>query len=74
MQTVGIVLEDTVQALCRPYVGEKVRASPWTARAVGYLWVAAWMVWTTPVWTYPSMKRDEGGRILPFSLISLFKE
>lgn len=66
------MLEDAIQALFRSYRGEKGGASPWAARALGYLWVVAWMVWTTPVWTYPSMQRDKGERILPFSLMDLF--
>lgn len=73
IQTLGIMLEDAVQALYWSYRGEKVGASPWAATALGYLWVVAWMVWTSPVWIYPSMQRDQGGRILPVSIISLFR-
>lgn len=67
------MLEDTVQAIYRLYRGEKAGASPRTATAVGYLWVVAWMVWTTPVWTYPSMQRDKSERILPFSLMNFLR-
>lgn len=65
------MLEDTAQGLYRSCRRERAGAPPWAARAVGYLWVMAWMVWTTPGWTYPSMQRDKGEGILPFSLLSI---
>lgn len=67
------MLEDAIQALYRSYRGEKAGASPRAATALGYLWVLAWMVWTTPLWTYPSMQRGKGERILPFSLMNLLR-
>ena len=66
------MLEDATQAIYRSFREEKAGVSPWAARALGYLWVVAWLVWTTPIWAYPSMQRDKGERILPFSLINLF--
>lgn len=73
MQTLGIMMEDAVQALYRSRRGNKARTSHWAIRVQGYMWVVAWLVWSTPRWTYPLMQRDQGGGILPFSLIRLLK-
>ena len=41
-------------------------------RVVGYLWVAFWLVLTTPAWSYQNM-RVNGGPLFPFSLIGKIK-
>ncbi len=73
VQTLGIMLEDAVQALYRARRVNRSEKSHTAANALGYVWVVAWLVWSTPRWTYPIMQRDTGGRILPLSPIGLLK-
>ncbi|KAI4260129.1 MAG: hypothetical protein L6R42_004203 [Xanthoria sp. 1 TBL-2021] len=72
IQTLGIMIEDGVQALCLSRVDKTWRRQRvhLLRRLIGYLWVAAWLVWTTPSWTYPMIRRDRGGRLLPFSVLA----
>ncbi len=72
IQTVGIMIEDGVQALCPSSAGKTGREQRVHVlrRLAGYLWVVAWLVWTTPGWTYPMMRRDRGDRLLPFSVLA----
>ena len=82
IQFVGIVIEDAVQALFRRgrvrkdkgsrrgqvEQGSKKEAAGWE-RWVGRVWVAVFLVWSTPVFQYPVMsaKRRQGDDMLPFS-------
>ena len=71
MQAIGIMMEDAVQAIYRWYHGQKrTTASPrgWK-RAFGFVWLLLWLIWTTPVWTYPVAQRSSGEGILPVSLL-----
>ena len=74
-QAFGIILEDSVQALYRYRCGTRRDYRPpqsWI-RMAGYLWVFAFMVWSTPAWFYPllrDMTRDPKYSPLPFSLVS----
>lgn len=83
MQAVGITLEDFVEWIYRTYTlgrppqakDEKVdgkggveTSTAWQ-RAVGYLWVAAWLIWTTPAWSYQNIRLD-AGQLFPFSFFS----
>lgn len=68
-QFVGVVLEDAAQEFYRR-IGR--RLGGWRARALGFVWVFAFHVWSTPAWSYPGLVDRTGGekdRILPFSLI-----
>lgn len=57
IQALGILLEDTVQALYRQARGKEVGfRTPLWARAVGYVWVVAFLVWSTPAWAYPIIR------------------
>ncbi|KAL8703409.1 MAG: hypothetical protein Q9201_003412 [Fulgogasparrea decipioides] len=37
-------------------------------RVIGYIWVAAWLVLSTPAWSYQNM-RHNGGQLFPLSLV-----
>lgn len=76
-QALGIAIEDSVQAIFRAVCGGKGRMSTqrqaW-ARSIGYVWVGAFLAWSTPVWVYPAIRMNKGGaddRILPFSVLRL---
>lgn len=73
IQTLGIMIEDAVQAVYRSLRGDKAGQSHIAVTVLGYIWVVAWLVWSTPRWTYPVMQRYGGEPVLPFSLISLLK-
>jgi len=59
VQTLGIMLEDAVQALYQSAFGtsrERLR------RGLGFVWVLAFLTWSTPAWVYPTarvMDRDD---------------
>lgn len=74
MQAIGIMLEDFVQGIFRWISREPRTAKPaksWRA-GIGYFWVLAWLVWTTPYFSYASVSRGAGKGILPFSLLEVF--
>ena len=72
-QAVGILLEDSVQALYRHFVpGVDKTKSDRVARLIGYVWLGVFLTWSTPVWAYPAMRRNQGKAkdiVLPFSII-----
>jgi Membrane bound O-acyl transferase family len=48
----------------------------WWQKTVGYIWVVLFFSWLTPVWAYPSLRRNvdnTASNPLPFSLIGLAK-
>lgn len=74
VQTLGIMLEDAVQAAYRALQrftakGPKRNEVSSLERAVGYLWVLVWMMWSVPAYAYPSARRNKGEGVLPFSLL-----
>ena len=72
IQAVGIMVEDGVQAIfltSTPKLWGQKRAYL-LRRLIGYLWVLTWLIWTTPAWTYPLMRQDQGGRLLPVSVLA----
>ena len=75
-QALGILLEDSVQALCHRFVLKTVesRSSRWgsVAKVTGYVWLGLFLAWSTPAWAYPAMRRNRGKAediILPFSIM-----
>lgn len=75
MQAVEIMLEDGVQAMYRRMRGTESALPPsgW-ARTLGYVWVVAFLSWSTPMYAYPAIRRNHGDakdRILPFSVLRL---
>jgi Membrane bound O-acyl transferase family len=76
-QALGIALEYGVQAIYRSVrgVNSTMRAEPraW-AKTFGYIWVVAFLAWSTPVWVYPAIRTNQGeakDRLLPFSVLRL---
>lgn len=75
-QALGTVLEDGAQAIYRRMRGAtKTDAPPvgWV-RAMGYVWVVAFLSWSTPAWVYPAIRRNKGeakDMILPFSVLRI---
>lgn len=82
MQALGITLEDLAEWIYRSirlgrqptYRDRKVegkggaeRPKEWQ-KLMGYLWVASWLVFTTPAWSYQNMRHD-GGQLFSFSLV-----
>jgi hypothetical protein len=58
-QALGILLEDAIQELSRIFFGD---LNSRACRAVGFLWVFAFLGWSTPVWVYPvarTLKRED---------------
>lgn len=68
LQAFGIMVEDAVQAMA----GGLAIPGPFR-RVLGYMWVAVFLVWSTPVWMYPPMRQGDSGHMIPFSLVGLFK-
>ncbi|KAI1919138.1 hypothetical protein LOZ65_004579 [Ophidiomyces ophidiicola] len=72
-QTLGIALEDMVFAINR---SQNESPPPWQRPiylTLGYLWTASFIVWSAPVWIYPSMRHSSPGMIkpVPFSLLTV---
>ncbi|KAF3395269.1 Acetyltransferase pyr8 [Talaromyces pinophilus] len=75
LQAVGIIIEDTVQAGWRFLNGQTRtgRQNPprlWI-RFVGGLWVALFLIWSTPRWVYPGASKagPETRSIVPYSFV-----
>lgn len=55
----------------RPKMARKIEQM-FLLRVIGYLWVFVFLVWSTPVWIYPSLRMNKGEEkdaVVPFSLI-----
>jgi hypothetical protein len=66
MQALGIMLEDAVTAVVGPlYRG---RFNKGWMKVLGYTWVILWLVWASPVWVYPLVRRSTGDPIIPLSV------
>lgn len=75
-QALGIILEDSVQAVYKSCTKNSPGSNSklphrWT-RIVGYIWLVVFMSWSTPVWSYPAIRRNQDP-VLPFSLFGLLK-
>ncbi|KAG9237506.1 membrane bound O-acyl transferase family-domain-containing protein [Amylocarpus encephaloides] len=76
-QAGGIMLEDGVSSfylrLRGVHKNKDRKPSVWQ-RVLGAMWVASWLIWTTPMWIYPGMRRPvtgPKGELLPFSLVKI---
>ncbi|RBA17527.1 hypothetical protein FPRO05_11242 [Fusarium proliferatum] len=58
-QAVGIMIEDLVQSL-----NDKIGLvkSSIMARCIGYVWLAAWLVWTIPWWSFSCTMHMKAGQ------------
>ncbi|CAD6446129.1 4e9caf82-547c-4e00-923f-874d61be0b17 [Sclerotinia trifoliorum] len=81
-QALGIVVEDFVSLAFSKMMGQKDKKKktgpPSLAqRLIGYLWVAAFMTWSGPVWLYPQASRPvlpgTNSSFLPYSIIRAWK-
>lgn len=52
-QALGIMVEDGVQEVWRRLAGDSSGQTTLWKRVVGFLWLCAFMAWSTPVWVYP---------------------
>lgn len=63
MQALGIMIEDGVQEIYKQFTKRKSGTVPTRSeRIIGYIWVVAFLVWTSPVWVFPAilqMREDE---------------
>jgi hypothetical protein len=80
-QTLGVLLEDAVQAMYRSVTGTPQSESPpplWT-RVVGYIWVLAFlMFWSTPAWFFtdahvPNPEGLQDFKAAPFGILNRLK-
>lgn len=76
MQALVIILEDSVQALYHRFFTKQVgtKSSRWgnLSKLIGYFWLWGFLIWSTPVWAYPAMRRNRGSAdhvLLPFSIM-----
>jgi hypothetical protein len=76
-QAFGILIEEGVRALLRRILGEKKlgKKTCWLLRGIGFVWIGAFLTWSSPVWLYPQASRPARpgpGGFLPFSVVRLF--
>lgn len=70
-QAFGIMLEDAFQAAYYSITGKSRTAKPPLLHKVaGYIWLALFIGWSTPVWSYPQIRAMRPGRdyIFPFTV------
>ena len=81
-QVFGILLEDLARTqwvrLRKKLDGQTRRwgCAP-ISSAFGYIWVLLFLIWSTPVWIYPSIAASKGepkDKVLPFSVIGSIVE
>lgn len=65
MQSFGIMFEDAFLWVIQHCLGEKLHKYSWVSRTAGYIWVTAWLIWSSPVWLYPTMRRNKGDPLIP---------
>ena len=78
-QVVGIMIEDGIQT-CYKLTGEAGKGNygfsfAWI-RCIGYVWVAGFLIWSSPAWFYPLAVRPAvAGQdcLLPFSILDAVK-
>lgn len=75
-QAVGILIEDSVQALYYQFVPYRVKTGSYqwarVEKVIGYVWLVVFLAWSTPAWAFPAMQRSQGKAeelILPFSIV-----
>ncbi|MCJ1334308.1 hypothetical protein MMC10_011016 [Thelotrema lepadinum] len=74
MQAAGVIFEDAVSWLWGKVT--RNRAKRWHGRfekTVGRMWLLLWFLWCVPPWVYPSLRRGEGGAMMPISLVSMVR-
>ncbi|KAI1033239.1 hypothetical protein LB503_008556 [Fusarium chuoi] len=64
LQPLAIMFEDAVQALLVHIL--LPRPLRWT---IGFIWFCAFSIWVTPMFLYPTMRAQDPGQLLPFSVV-----
>jgi hypothetical protein len=81
-QALGVALEDLVPLAFVKVKGqeskkEEITPPSLTTKIIGYLWVAAFMAWSGPVWLYPQASKPAppgiNSSFLPYSIIKAWK-
>jgi len=83
-QALGVVVEEIVQPAFMKLLGRRTKAEkeqdgPPSSmnRLFGYLWVAAFMTWSGPVWLYPQASSTaspgQSNSFVPYSFIKAWK-
>lgn len=76
-QALAIILEDTIRFAYHTTIKDpsnKDRETKLWEKAIGFIWVAVWLVWSTPAISYPMAQKNAvngGSYILPFSPIRI---
>ena len=78
-QAIGIMVEDGIQACYKLMMGANKSGRGLSfalIRCIGYVWVAGFLVWSSPAWIYPVAVRPAvagSDRFLPFSIVQAVK-
>lgn len=70
------MFEDGVQEIARRVGILREGNDPWWTKAVGWIWVVAFLGWSTPALMYPGARLNTGqGKdvLLPFSIVQAFR-
>lgn len=68
IQALVIMFEDTVEPIISPLLPKL------TLRVLGWIWVLSFLIWTTPIWTYPSARLGlDSAALVPMSLVGHYK-
>lgn len=74
-QAFGIMIEDIIIGLYYNFlVKDRSRERYLLEKCVGFVWVGAFMIWSSPAYVYPLMYRVNSGQddsIIPFSIIKM---
>ena len=77
-QTLGIIVEDGIQAFFNSSRGKTAIQTPPSTltRCIGYAWVIGFLIWSTPAWLYPQASRPINAgpsSFLPYSIIQALR-
>lgn len=78
-QAVGVFVEQGIISTARRLRSKKDASAPpsYWEKALGFLWVAAFMTWSGPAWIYPQAARPPATgatTFLPFSIVGYFRK
>jgi len=74
IQAGGIMLEDLFHAARKRISPSSVARGPNTLEKIfGWTWVSMWLIWCTPIWSFPVSRNGRGDidAILPFSILKV---
>ncbi|MCJ1282376.1 hypothetical protein MMC26_001699 [Xylographa opegraphella] len=76
-QVVGIAIEDVFLSAYRSRLNTTQQVPFLSERLAGYIWVAAFLTWSSPVYMYPIMERrmtDETSTVVPYSFVQAWSQ